>query len=61
MARLVRERHGAISSINEKFVFVKFDPKFMRVIYNGTENVKSQACSPEDLITENEFRFLNNL
>jgi len=53
--------HGAVSSINEKYVFVKFDPKFLRVRYNGTEDVTSQACRPEDLITEDELRFLNNL
>ena len=42
--------YGAVSSVNEDYVFVKFDPKHMRVRYNGDEDITAQCCDPKDLI-----------
>ena len=55
--------HGVVSSINVyNVVFVKFDPKNMRQIYiTGDEDVTAQGCRIEDLITENEARFIKNV
>lgn len=53
---------GVVSSVNEKYVFVKFDPKFMRVTYiTGDEDVTAQACRPEDLLTEEEAAFIKGV
>ena len=41
--------HGAVSSSNDKVVFVKFDRQLNKFGWNGTT---SQACNPEDLIEE---------
>lgn len=37
---------GLISSKNDKFIFVKFEPQLSRFGWKGTT---SQACSPENL------------
>ena len=39
--------YGTVSSINDKFVFVKFDEQLNKFGWNGTT---SQACDPNDLI-----------
>jgi len=40
-------QYGVISSINQKFVFVKFDKQVNSLGWEGTT---SQACLPESLI-----------
>lgn len=37
---------GKVSSTNEKYVFVKFEPQLSNFGWDGTT---SQACNPEDL------------
>lgn len=37
---------GYVSSTNEKFVFVKFEPQLTNFGWDGTT---SQACDPKDL------------
>lgn len=38
---------GAVSSANDKYVFVKFDKQLQRFGWDGTT---SQSCDPEDLV-----------
>jgi len=60
---------GVVSSINEQFVFVKFDintrhtngkPYTVKMM-TGDENYTAQACDPRDLFLEEEVEFINNL
>ncbi len=39
--------YGAVSSINSKYVFVKFDKQVNKLGWEGTT---SQSCDPDDLI-----------
>lgn len=39
--------HGAVSSTNKKFVFVKFDQHVKKF---GWDGAMSQACDPNDLM-----------
>lgn len=53
---------GVVSSVNDKFVFVKFDciwGNFKNT--TGDEDITAQSCNPEDLITEDEAKFINNV
>ena len=53
---------GVVSSVNDRFVFVKFDPKCLRVRYiTGDEDITAQSCRPDDLIREDEAVFINNI
>jgi hypothetical protein len=38
---------GVVSSVNSKYVFVKFDKHLTRLGWDGTT---SQACDPDDLV-----------
>lgn len=40
---------GHVSSVNDKYVFVKFDKQVSNLGWNGTT---SQSCLPKDLIKE---------
>ena len=42
-------RWGTVSSINDEYVFVKFDEQVSNLGWEGTT---SQACRPEQLIKE---------
>jgi len=54
--------YGVVSSKNYKYVFVKFDPKHLRVQYiTGDEDVTAQACDPNDLITVAEANFIQGV
>lgn len=40
---------GVISSANDQYVFVKFEPQLSRFGFDGTT---AQACRPEDLVLD---------
>jgi len=40
--------YGVVSSVNDKFVFVKFD-MFWLCLIDGDANFTAQACDPENL------------
>ncbi len=62
--------YGVVSSINDKFVFVKFDieaytnidgkPWTMQMM-TGDEDYTAQACDPRDLFTEEETEFIKGV
>ena len=53
---------GVVSSVNAVLVFVKFDPKNMRVRYvTGDEDITAQGCRPEDLMVESTVEFINKI
>lgn len=41
--------HGRVSSVNDKYVFVRFDEQ-VRVL--GWDQATGKACDPADLVTE---------
>ena len=54
--------HGVVSSVNDSYVFVKFDGKFTRErIIDPDWNITAQACDPDDLITEDEAQFIEGV
>ena len=60
---------GVVSSVNDKFVFVKFDieaynnhgTKFDVKMMTGDEDYTAQACDPRDLFTEEEAKFIEGV
>lgn len=48
----VRGELGVVSSINDSYVFVKFDTPWLCLV-DGDANYTAQACDPDDLWPDN--------
>ena len=54
-------QHGVVSSVNDRFVFVKYDTSERRMT-TGNEPYTAAATNPWDLVIENELiRWIENV